>query len=67
MITTWKVAVLAALTSASIASPALAQSAGTAADRARAGYPSPYGSGYYAHAPGRTDSPEVGHAKPKGR
>jgi hypothetical protein len=41
MITTWKVAVLAALTSVSIASPALAQSAGMAADRARAGYPSP--------------------------
>jgi hypothetical protein len=55
MIKTWKVVVLAALTAASIAPPALAQSAwttGTAADRARAGYASPYGSGFYAYAPG---------------
>jgi hypothetical protein len=55
MIKTWKVAVLAALTAASVASPALAQSAyttGTATDRARAGYASPYGSGFYAYAPG---------------
>lgn len=39
----------------SATSAALAQSAwttGTAADRARAGYASPYGSGLYAYAPG---------------
>jgi hypothetical protein len=44
-------------------SAALAQSAfttGSAADRARAGYATPYGSGLYAYAPGSVASPANG-------
>jgi hypothetical protein len=59
MINTNKLTLIAAIAAASIALPAaaLAQSAyttGTAANRAAAGYPSPYeyGSGVYAYAPG---------------
>jgi hypothetical protein len=54
MINKLKLAFIAAVALASIASPALAQSAwtsGTAWDRAGAGYPSPYGSGLYSYAP----------------
>jgi hypothetical protein len=57
MINKTKLILIAAIAASSIALPAaaLAQSAyttGTAASRAAAGYPSPYGSGPYAYAPG---------------
>src|ERR1700688_434897 len=59
MINKAKLILVAAITASSIALPAaaLAQSAyttGSAASRAAAGYPSPYGygSGFYAYAPG---------------
>jgi hypothetical protein len=59
MINKAKLALIAAIAASSLALPAaaLAQSAyttGTAASRAAAGYPSPYGngSGLYAYAPG---------------
>jgi hypothetical protein len=63
MIKTWKVAILAALGAVSIASPALAQSAwttGTAENRAKAGYETPYGNGFYAYAPGVVSRPSSG-------
>jgi hypothetical protein len=50
MVNKLKLAFIAAVALASIASPALAQSAwttGTATSRARAGYPVPYGSSIY--------------------
>jgi hypothetical protein len=57
MINKAKLTLIAAIAASSLALPgaALAQSAytsGTAASRAAAGYPSPYGSGLYAYAPG---------------
>ena len=57
MINRAKLTLIAAIAASSIALPAaaLAQSAyttGTAASRVAAGYPSPYGSGLYAYAPG---------------
>jgi hypothetical protein len=51
MISKSKLAFIAAIALASIASPALAQSAwttGSASSRARAGYPMPYGGSEYA-------------------
>jgi hypothetical protein len=52
-----KLTLIAAIAASSLTLPAaaLAQSAyttGTAASRVAAGYPSPYGSGLYAYAPG---------------
>jgi hypothetical protein len=57
MINKAKLTLIAAIAASSIALPAaaLAQSAyttGSAASRVAAGYPSPYGSGLYAYAPG---------------
>jgi hypothetical protein len=57
MINKAKLTLIAAIAASSLALPAaaLAQSAyttGTAASRVAAGYPSPYGSGLYAYAPG---------------
>jgi hypothetical protein len=57
MINKVRLTLIAAIAVSSLALPAaaLAQSAytsGTAASRAAAGYPSPYGSGLYAYAPG---------------
>lgn len=59
MISKSKLAFITAIALASIASPALAQSAwttGTASSRARAGYSTPYGYGYtdegYSHSNG---------------
>jgi hypothetical protein len=52
MINKSKLAFIAAVVLASIASPALAQSAwttGTASSMARAGYPAPYGNSDYAY------------------
>jgi hypothetical protein len=72
MINQAKLILIAAIAASSIALPAaaLAQSAyttGTAASRAAAGYPSPYGygSGLYAYAPGHYTAtpPRVGERK----
>jgi hypothetical protein len=57
MINKTKLALIAAVAALGIAMPAaaMAQSAytsGSAASRVTAGYPSPYGSGLYAYAPG---------------
>ena len=57
MIDKTKLALIAVVTALGIAMPAaaMAQSdytTGSAANRAAAGYPSPYGSGLYAYAPG---------------
>ncbi len=72
MIDKTKIALIAAVAALGIAMPAaaMAQSAyttGTAANRAAAGYSTPYGGGLYAYAPGylrpRPGSPM---ARPKG-
>ena len=67
MINKAKLTLIAAIAASSIALPAaaLAQSAyttGSAASRAAAGYPSPYGygSGLYAYAPGHFTAPRPG-------
>jgi hypothetical protein len=62
MINKAKLTLIAAIAASSIALPAaaLAQSAyttGSAASRVAAGYPSPYGSGLYAYAPGHLAAP----------
>ena len=62
MIDKTKLTLIAAIAALGIAMPAaaMAQSAyttGSAASRVTAGYPSPYGSGLYAYAPG------YGHAQ----
>jgi hypothetical protein len=61
MINKAKLTLIAAIAASSIALPAaaLAQSAyttGTAASRVAAGYPSPYGGGLYAYAPGHFEA-----------
>ncbi len=68
MINNAKLTLIAAITALGIASPtALAQSAwttGTAASRARAGYPSPYGyEGLYAYVPGYGYHAAHGHQR----
>jgi hypothetical protein len=64
MIDKTKIAVIAAVAALGIAMPAaaMAQSAYTtcsAASRVAAGYPSPYGGGLYAYAPGWHDHAQV--------
>jgi hypothetical protein len=64
MIDKTKIAVIAAVAALGIAMPAaaMAQSAdttGSAASRVAAGYPSPYGGGLYAYAPGWHDHAQV--------
>jgi hypothetical protein len=66
MINKAKLTLIAAIAASSIALPAaaLAQSAyttGTAASRVAAGYPSPYGGGLYAYAPGHFEATAPRH------
>jgi hypothetical protein len=71
MIDKTKLALIAAVAAMGIAMPAaaMAQSdytTGSAANRAAAGYPSPYGSGLYAYAPGWHDHAQVSQPQDQG-